>query len=41
MTTWIDLTPRDRSQELPAAMEREVSPGQYRYVFEHEGEAGQ
>lgn len=38
MTTWIDLTPRDRSQELPAAMEREVSPGQYRYVFEHEGE---
>lgn len=38
MTTWIDLTPRDREQGLPSAIEREVSPGQYRYVFEHEGE---
>lgn len=36
MTNWNELTPRERSVGLPAAIKRQISPGVYRYSFVHD-----
>ncbi len=36
MTSWSELTSRDKPEDLPEAFQRQISPGVVRYVFIHE-----
>lgn len=36
MTKWSELTSREKSQDLPAAIRRQMGPGVVRYVFVHD-----
>nr|WP_295773857.1 hypothetical protein [Rhodoferax sp.] len=36
MTSWSELTARDKQGDLPEAMHRQISPGVVRYVFIHD-----
>ncbi len=36
MTYWSELTSREKPQDLPAAIKRQIAPGVMRYVFVHE-----
>lgn len=36
MTTWSELTSRDKPEDLPEAIHRQISPGVGRYVFIHD-----
>ena len=36
MTYWSELTSREKPQDLPAAIKRQIAPGLVRYVFVHE-----
>ena len=36
MTYWSELTAREKPQDLPAAIKRQIAAGVVRYVFVHE-----
>ena len=36
MTSWSELTARDKQEDLPEAIQRQISPGVVRYVFIHD-----
>ncbi len=36
MTYWSELTAREKPQDLPAAIKRQIAPGVVRYVFVHD-----